>query len=161
MLEQKYIDKFWDKVDKTDSCWNWTAAKCRDGYGLYSIKHIGQYKAHRFSLMLQGIDIPRGYVVMHHCDNPSCVRPEHLKPATVAENNLDKKIKGRSPIQLGESNGGAKLTEQQVKDIRSRAVVGARSGYNNGSNLKELANEYKVCTDTIRLIARRKIWNHI
>jgi hypothetical protein len=161
MIEQKHIDLFWTKVNKTDSCWTWTAYKDRDGYGIFGIKNKGQFKAHRFSLMLEGVDIPKGYVVMHHCDNPSCVRPEHLKPATVAENNLDKKLKGREARQKGESNAGSKLTESQVKDIRNRATVGLRTGYNNGSNLKQLAVEYKVCVDTIRLIAHKKIWKHI
>lgn len=161
MVEQKYIDLFWNKVDKTDTCWNWTAYKDRDGYGIFGIKNVGQFKAHRFSLMLEGVDIPKGYIVMHHCDNPSCVCPEHLKPATVAENNLDKKLKGREARQKGESNAGSKLTESQVRDIRNRANVGLRTGYNNGSNLKELAVEYKVCVDTIRLIAHKKIWKHI
>lgn len=161
MIEQKYIDLFWNKVDKTDTCWNWTAYKDRDGYGIFGIKNLGQFKAHRFSVMLKGIDIPEGYVVMHHCDNPSCVNPAHLKPATVAENNLDKKLKNRQSKLKGELNAGSKLTESQVKDIRSRVIVGSRRGYNNNSNIKELATEYKVCNDTIRLIAHRKIWSHI
>jgi len=161
MIEQKYIDLFWNKVDKSNDCWNWRAYKDRDGYGIFGIKHLGQFKAHRFSLMIQGVDIPEGYVVMHHCDNPSCVRPEHLKPATVAENNLDKLLKNRQKGCPGEHNARSKLTEQQVKEIKARAQVGCRTGYHNGSNLKELAKEYSVCVDTIRLIARNKIWTHI
>lgn len=160
-IEQKYKDVFWSKVQKTDDCWHWTAGKCRDGYGVYSIKKIGQFKAHRFSLMLQGITIPQGYIVMHHCDNPSCVNPAHLAPATVAENNKDKHNKNRQRAAPGELNARSKLSELQVKDIRARAIVGARVGYNNGSNLKSLAKEYGVCVDTIRLIARNKIWTHI
>jgi len=155
-MEQKHIDLFWTKVNKTDSCWNWTAAKCRDGYGLYSIKKLGQFKAHRFSLMIEGVDIPKGYVVMHHCDNPSCVNP-----ATVQENNKDKQNKGRQSFPKGTANAGAKLTDDQVRDIKARAKVGSRVGYNNGSNIKELAIEYKVSTETIRLISRGIIWDHI
>ena len=161
MIEQKYIDLFWNKVDKTDTCWNWTAYKDRDGYGLFGIKKLGQFKAHRFSLMLKGVDIPKGYVVMHHCDNPACVNPDHLKPGTVAENNLDKKLKNRQKGSPGEQNARSKLTTQQVLEIRARAQVGDRVGYNNGSNLKDLAKEYNVCVDTIRLIARNKIWKHL
>ena len=161
MIEQKYIDLFWNKVDKTDTCWNWTAYKDRDGYGIFGIKNVGQFKAHRFSLMLEGVDIPKGYVVMHHCDNPSCVCPEHLKPATIQENNKDKQNKGRQSLPKGTANAGAKLTDDQVRDIKARAQVGNRVGYNNGSNIKELAVEYKVSTETIRLIARGVTWDHI
>jgi len=161
MIEQKHIDLFWTKVNKTDSCWNWTAAKCRDGYGLYSIKKLGQFKAHRFSLMSIGIDIPQGYVVMHHCDNPSCVNPAHLKPATVQENNKDKQNKRRQSFPKGTANAGAKLTDEQVRDIKLRARVGSRVGYNNGSNIKEIAAEYNVIHETIRLIARGVTWDHI
>jgi len=160
-IEQQYIDAFWSKVDKTTDCWNWRAAKCRDGYGLYGIRHIGQFKAHRFSLMLSGVSIPKGYVVMHRCDNPSCVNPEHLKPATVQENNKDKQIKGRQSFPKGTANAGAKLTDDQVRDIKARAIVGSRVGYNNGSNIKEIAAEYNVIPETVRLIARGHIWKHI
>ena len=161
LIEQKYIDLFWNKVDKTDTCWNWTAYKDRDGYGIFGIKNVGQFKAHRFSLMLEGVDIPKGYIVMHHCDNPSCVNPYHLKPATIQENNKDKQNKGRQSLPKGTANAGAKLTDEEVRDIKARAQVGNRVGYNNGSNIKELASEYKVSTETIRLIARGITWDHI
>lgn len=160
-MEQKYIDLFWNKVDKTDNCWNWTAYKDRDGYGIFGIRNIGQFKAHRFSVMLTGQYLPKDKIVLHHCDNPSCVNPTHLSVGTVADNNLDKLNKGRQAKQKGETNPMAKLTEQQVKDIRSRCIIGSRVGYKNGSNLKELASEYKVCVETIRLIAKNKIWSHI
>ena len=163
-FEQKVIDRFWTKVLKSDGCWLWQAARCRDGYGLYSIRQNGigkQYKAHRFVKMSQGEIIPSGYVVLHTCDNPSCVNPDHLKIGTIQENNLDKLSKNRQLGPKGQKNSRSKLTDEQVKDIKKRARVGSRVGYNNGSNLKQLAKEYGTCIDTIRLIARNKIWRHI
>ena len=89
-MEQKYIDLFWAKVDKSGNCWNWTAAKDIDGYGKYSIAKKGSWRAHRFSLLVSGVEIPEGKIVLHHCDNPSCVNPAHLSVGTVQDNNLDK-----------------------------------------------------------------------
>jgi len=163
-FEQKHIDNFWSKVIKMDGCWLWKAAHCRDGYGLYSIKINGigkQYKAHRFVKLIQGESIPPGYVVLHSCDNPGCVNPDHLRIGTVQENNLDKLAKNRQVGPKGQKNSKSKLTDQQVRDIKKRAQVGHRVGYNNGSNLKQLAKEYGTCIDTIRLIARNKTWRHI
>lgn len=160
-IEQRHIDLFWSKVDKSADCWNWRAYKDRDGYGIFGIKHLAQFKAHRLSLMLSGVAIPKGYVVMHHCDNPSCVNSAHLKPATVAENNKDKQNKRRQSFPKGTANAGAKLTDDQVRDIRARARVGSRVGYNNGSNIKEIAAEYNVIPETVRLIARGITWDHI
>lgn len=161
MIEQKYINSFWKKVNKTQDCWIWVAAKDKDGYGKFSIAKVGNFRAHRFSLMVQGVDVPKDKVVMHKCDNPSCVNPDHLTVGTVQENNQDKHNKNRQKSAHGIVNAQSKLTDDQAKDIRSRAVVGSRTGYNNGSNLKELALEFNVCVDTIRLIARNKIWRHL
>ena len=156
-----YENLFWSKVDKTNDCWLWTAAKDANGYGKYSIAKIGNFRAHRLSLMYRGITIPKGYVVMHKCDNPSCVNPEHLQVGTIQENNLDKLTKNRQSKPKGMRNSRSKLTDDQVREIKSRAIVGHRSGYNNGSNLKQLAEEFNVSIETIRLIANTQTWSHI
>lgn len=160
LFETKYVDLFWKKVDKSNSCWTWKAAKDIDGYGKFSIANHGSYRAHRVAALLSGIEIPEGHVVMHLCDNPSCCNPSHLRVGTIQENNLDKINKRRQKGAVGSLNARSKLTEEQVLDIKQRAIVGSRTGYNNGSNLKEIAKEYGVCVDTIRLIARDKTWSH-
>jgi hypothetical protein len=92
---EKNIKNFWKHVDKTASgCWNWTAFKDKNNYGQFCLgtKRVG---AHRFSLLIAGFDLTTGPVVMHHCDNPSCVNPAHLKITTQSENIQDCINKGR------------------------------------------------------------------
>lgn len=93
-------ERFWDKVDKSADCWLWTSAKNMDGYGemLVGRGSNGRYKwerAHRMSYRLAIGPIPKGLWVLHRCDNPPCVRPDHLFLGTAADNAHDRDAKGR------------------------------------------------------------------
>ena len=97
-MEQKYIDRFWNKVDKTSNpngCWEWTAFIDKDGKG-YGRAYDGntQMGAHRLSVIIDGRD-PSGKYVCHTCDNPKCVNPTHLFLGTQQDNLNDMKSKGR------------------------------------------------------------------
>jgi hypothetical protein len=89
--------RFWQKVQKTDSCWLWLGGHDGNGYGLFNeTKPMKQWRAHRYMLYIRGeldFSLP---VVMHTCDNPGCVNPAHLKCSTIQENNLDKALKKRN-----------------------------------------------------------------
>ena len=165
-IRQHSIDLFWSKVIKQNGCWAFQSAKDRDGYHKHSFKTEGSNKyrqtgAHRFMMLINGHTIPSGYVVCHKCDNPSCVNPEHLFIGTPADNNLDKLLKGRAVAPKGERQARASLTNEQAREIRKRAKVGWRVGYNNGSNISELAKEFGVPRELVRRIARGELYKDI
>lgn len=121
--------RFWSCVDKTGDCWIWTGQRTRDGYGRISVnqKYVG---AHRVSFELANGPIPDGLYVLHSCDNRPCVNPAHLWLGTHQDNMRDMAEKGRGRergkggINAGASNPRAKITEQQVSEIRAlRGVV--------------------------------------
>lgn len=94
-----FFDRFWEKVNKggQDDCWEWTGALSK-GYGLFGdgSTFCGERRAHRVSWVLQNGSIPRGMLVLHTCDNPSCVNPWHLKLGTHDDNMKDMVSKGRT-----------------------------------------------------------------
>jgi hypothetical protein len=87
-------DLIWRHVAKGDGCWEWQAQRDKDGYGKFE-RLGGQYRAHRAVYELVYGPIPPGIQVCHRCDNPPCVRPEHLFLGTNVENYWDSRVKGR------------------------------------------------------------------
>ena len=97
-----------------------------------------------------------GLSVRHKCDNPPCVNPNHLELGTHADNMRDKAERGRAPGIKGELNKAAKLTEEQVRDIRANCVIRAK-----GRSAQDYANKYGVTKALVCMVLKRKIWAHI
>lgn len=83
-MSQQYVERFWSKVDKTNSCWEWTAYT-RNGYGQFRLNKKTKF-AHRIAYELIKGKIPIGLVIDHLCRNTSCVNPEHLEAVPQKEN---------------------------------------------------------------------------
>jgi hypothetical protein len=144
---------FWPKVQKGEGCWLWQASTAQ-GYGLVQFEGRKQ-KAHRVSYMLRVGEIPADKpCVLHSCDNPSCVNPDHLFVGTKKDNTQDMLRKGRdrhNPNSAGERNGRAVLVRADVETLRSRYAVG------DGS-YASLAQEYGVTKGCIRDIVKKRTW---
>jgi hypothetical protein len=83
---------FWQRVQKSESCWLWVGARNNFGYGVFGRRHNGKTRfklAHRHSYELVHGEIKRGLLVLHSCDNPSCVNPAHLEIGTQSKNMSD------------------------------------------------------------------------
>lgn len=128
------------------------------GYGAINAGgHSGRaLRAHRVSWNIHNGNIPEGLFVLHRCDIPACVNPEHLFLGTILDNNRDMCSKGRHN-KIAKAKGGAhgmsKLTSEEVSEIRdSRASkIGVR----------ELASRYSVSMAQISRIALKQSWRHI
>lgn len=154
-MEQDTRDRFWAKVRKLpgDTCWEWTACIARDvGYGLF---WNGErlVSAHRFSYLMEHGSIPDGLYVCHHCDNRRCVRPEHLYAADQSRNLLDCVKRGRHNPKRGEASNLAKITEDDVRDIRAR--------YARGERQAAIGRDYGIKQPTVSGIVNHHWWAHV
>lgn len=147
---QDVVSRFWTKVDKSGECWHWLGHLDKSGYGQIRMngKGIG---AHRFSWQFTYGVIPTDLHVLHRCDNPRCVRPDHLFLGTNLDNVQDKVNKGRVARLYGEDAPSAKLTANQVEEIRARYIPWVVT-------YSQLAREYNVSTSSIGGIIKKRTW---
>jgi hypothetical protein len=174
------IERFWSKVDTSGDCWLFMGACTAAGYGEVTVAGRLWY-AHRFAYTITYGPIPDGLFVCHRCDTPPCVRPAHLFAGTHSDNMRDMLAKGRQagpetrargdrngrrlhperyttivipPPKPGEANPGAKLTTEQVMEIRRAYASGE-------ANQRQLGDRYGVSQVKISQIILRKSWAHI
>lgn len=159
-------ERFFAKIAKTsDGCWLWIGSRDDRGYGFF--RYNGRVQmAHRVAWILANGQIPERLQVCHRCDNPRCVRAEHLFLGTAADNITDKVAKNRQA--RGDATGSRKYPERRPrgeKVVTSRLsaddVKAIRESAQRGSMLKTLAGQFGVSSRTIGRVVRREAWAHV
>lgn len=173
------VERFWFRVEKTETCWLWRGYTNEAGYGIIIEKNKHRRLTHRFSWELHNGPIPGGLCVLHRCDTPACVNPAHLFLGTHSDNHADMVNKGRHqhgdghyrrldpsrglygdanpsrqhPERLahGENHVNARLTWEQVRSIRREYAAG-------GTSLRRLAEDHGVAISTVHHVVRGRIW---
>lgn len=159
--------RFWSKVNRKGPihpelrtrCWIWNGAKFADGYGAFGA--LGEQRAHRISFRLFVGSVPKGSMVLHKCDNPSCVRPSHLYLGDAQANMDDKFAKGRERFAYGKQHGSWIYPESVGKRLNSQAAVEIRQKHEFGRTRISLAVEYHVTVGTIHHIINRRTWKRV
>lgn len=135
-------------IDNKTGCWHFMGGRTNLGYGAITIGR-GYYKgAHVISHELYKGKVFKGMFVLHSCDNPSCVNPEHLSIGTPADNTADAMAKDRHVY--GERVGNHKLKEDEVRQIKRRLV--------SGDSYKNLGQEFGVTASAIYRIDHGLAW---
>jgi len=138
------------KLDEATGCWVWTAGMQLNGYGRFKLPGKNA-TAHRASWELHHGPIAKGMFVLHRCDRPACVNPEHLRLGTHAENMADMRAKQRQ--NRGARQHAAKLTEAMVYGIRAMLK--------HGASQEECGQIFGVNRSTIQDIEVRSSWHHL
>lgn len=143
-------ERFSSKASIVESgCHEWMAHRNKEGYGTFSLKGR-QVLAHRFAFELHFGIKPGDKCVCHHCDNPSCVNPEHLFLGTFADNNHDRDRKGRTCRTSGEDRWVSKINWKIARQIRAT--------YKEGFSVKETAKRVGVSKGLAEEVIYNRTW---
>lgn len=136
------------RISHHGECWPVHRNIGKDGYGILRV-HGRKERAHRmmFELYYQGVEAP---VVRHNCNNPACINPAHLRAGTPKDNAIDRVNSNRGGDLKGSKNGRAKLTDEQVREIRGSNKTGA-----------ELARLFGISKVMACRIKRGEAWSHL
>lgn len=142
-FREKVEDRFWERVDKSNECWEWLGSTT-SGYGTFSDGK--QHLAHKWIYEHTYGVLNKGQVIMHTCDNRKCVRLEHLVAGTHTENMQDMAAKGRN-------SKARKLDSTQVKQVWQML--------NDGISSLKIAQEFNIAQSTVLDIGNRKSYTYI
>ncbi len=148
------VARFEAKIDKRGKCWLWTAATAGAGYGTFRLSNPRRYVyAHRLALerKLGRALRPKEYA-LHSCDVPRCVHPDHLRSGDQSDNMQECSERGRTA--RGERSATARLTEQDVREIRALLDV-------PGRRMQDIADRYGVSRPAVSNIHSGKTWGYL
>ena len=146
--------RFWPKVNKNgpNGCWIWTGARTRQGYGTIGPGGRGTpILVHRFSYSIHKGPLPDKGVIMHICDVPACVNPDHLVAGTQSQNILDAVAKGRQ--KTCEDNPTSKL--------KNHDVIMMKRMYENGVLKSHIAKMFGVSKTWVKKIVTNQVWRRL
>jgi len=149
------LERFWShvEIDFNTGCWVWTASTIHSGYGSFKVNGRTE-TAHRYAYKhFHNAEIPQDKEVMHSCDNRRCCAPHHLSLGTRKDNAHDASVKGRTAKPFGNKRG-AKLTEDQVREIRSIYLP-------YKVTVRQLAEKYGVSEGTINQVIYYSHWKQV
>ena len=155
-LTEKSLERFFDKIAapvSPSTCKLWLGGKFASGYGCFKVGGK-KYRAHRVAYAIHNSHLDPDVLVLHTCDTPPCVNPEHLFVGTHDDNQKDKESKGRGVRLHGEDNTQARLKAEDVLEIRSLFSSGT-------ATILELAERFKVHPVHIWHIVHRQTWKHL
>lgn len=145
--------RFFQRIEKLpNGCWKWRGYIRPKGMGYGEIGFGGRsILVHRYSWLIHFGEIPTGKSVLHKCDNPSCVNPEHLFLGTHADNMADCVRKGRQ--SKGEQRYNSKLTDSDVRTISSLIQA--------GETYTDIGRRFGIKQSSVSDIASGRIWKHV
>lgn len=150
------VARFWEKVERSDGCWLWKAACTGNGYGAFKIRGR-QWAAHQVSYLLHHGQIADGLWVLHSCDTPRCVNPDHLSLGTPAQNSQERDGRGRGNKRpydrSGEANPKLRISEDQARTIIARLAQG-ECGADIG---RDMGIAYHIVSD----IRNKRSWGYL
>ena len=152
MLPSTSIDKFflWVNYSASNGCWEWTGSKDGGGYGMAFVDGV-MVKSHRYSWEYYFGSIPSGLWVLHKCDNPACINPEHLFLGTNGDNMKDKVKKERQSRLFGDKNGRCVMTKDLVIELRQLYASGKFS-------YRDLVGRFNISQTQVARIIKKESW---
>lgn len=147
IISPEFLRRFWTNVDipeEDNDCWLWTGFKNKNGYGKIYLIAEKEY-VHRIAYVIQYKDIPHGIKVLHKCDNPLCVNPNHLFLGTQQDNLKDMREKGRGKDYI--------FTDEAILDIRNQGILGVPQ--------RVIAAEYNISQRLVNKIINKISHGHV
>ena len=150
---EQWEDRYWYRVSwgDEDECWEWTGGVSGNGYGKMMIG--GEpVPAHQIAVILDGREVGDGFA-LHECDNPLCQNPAHLYVGDAEDNAQDRERRNRADHAKGEDHGMAKITEEDVREIKDR-LEGGEPQYS-------IAEDYPISRAMVSRINTGQKWSHV